>query len=143
MRRDQFCSRRQRFLQALPQATRAQLDALQNEPRDDSQGKVPGSEREDEEERLFCALLPEEERACLEGHKGLGNSQKAEVAWLEKMGYAYEEVDVRHFGKNARKQSAAARKQSAAARKQSAAARTQRTAAAGGRPKPPSAAAGL
>ena len=30
-------------------------------------------------------------------HKGLGNSQKAEVAWLEKQGYAYEEVDVRVF----------------------------------------------
>ena len=27
----------------------------------------------------------------------MGNSQKAEVAWLEKMGYKYEEVDVRDF----------------------------------------------
>ena len=25
----------------------------------------------------------------------MGNSQKAEVAWLEKCGYDYEEVDVR------------------------------------------------
>ena len=33
----------------------------------------------------------------MEGHKGLGNSQKAELAWLEKQGYAYEEVDVRVF----------------------------------------------
>jgi hypothetical protein len=27
----------------------------------------------------------------------IGNSQKAEVAWLEEMGYAYEELDVRDF----------------------------------------------
>ena len=43
------------------------------------------------------ASLSEEDRQFLEGHKGLGNSQKAEVAWLEKQGYAYEEVDVRDF----------------------------------------------
>ena len=43
------------------------------------------------------ASLSEEERRFVEGHKGLGNSQKAEVAWLEKQGYAYEELDVRDF----------------------------------------------
>jgi hypothetical protein len=32
-----------------------------------------------------------EDRRFYEGHRGLGNSQKAEVAWSEEMGYAYEE----------------------------------------------------
>ena len=31
--------------------------------------------------------------------KGLGNSQKAEVAWLEREGIAYEEVDVREYAR--------------------------------------------
>ena len=43
------------------------------------------------------ASLPEHDRQFLEMHKGLGNSQKAEVAWLEKMGYDYEELDVMGF----------------------------------------------
>jgi hypothetical protein len=43
------------------------------------------------------ASLSEDDRAFLEGHKGLGNSQKAEVAWLERRGYEYEELDVRDF----------------------------------------------
>ena len=43
------------------------------------------------------AWLPEEDRQFLDMHKGLGNSQKAEVAWLEMMGYEYEELDVRSF----------------------------------------------
>ena len=49
-------------------------------------------------------LLSAADRQFLERHKGLGNSQKAEVAWLEKRhqetgngGYLYEEVDVRDF----------------------------------------------
>ena len=41
------------------------------------------------------ASLSAEDRAFLEGHIGLGNSQKAEVAWLEEMGYDYEELDIR------------------------------------------------
>ena len=43
------------------------------------------------------ASLSDGERQYLEESKGLGNSQKAEVAWLEKQGYAYEEVDVSDF----------------------------------------------
>ena len=43
------------------------------------------------------ASLTEEERRFLNSHVGLGNSQKAEVAWLEKMGYEYEELDVHQF----------------------------------------------
>jgi hypothetical protein len=60
-------------------------------------GEAPGSERGDEEERLFSASLSGEDRRFYEGHKGLGNSQKAEVAWLEEMGHEYEELDVRDF----------------------------------------------
>jgi hypothetical protein len=59
---------------------------------------MPGSERGDEEERMFVVALREDDRRFYERHKGLGNSQKAEVAaWLEEMGCAYEEVDVRDF----------------------------------------------
>ena len=45
-------------------------------------------------QRLFLAWLPEEDRQILEASEGLGNSQKAEVAWLERKGYAYKEVEV-------------------------------------------------
>jgi hypothetical protein len=68
---------------------------------------LPGTERSarsDEEGRLFLASLSDEDGAFLMAHQGLGNSQKAEVAWLEKrlretgdLRYEYEEVDVRHF----------------------------------------------
>ena len=52
----------------------------------------------------------------MERHKGLGNSQKAEVAWLEKQGYAYEEVDVRDFElERPRRSSAASSRSSIAA----------------------------
>ena len=44
--------------------------------------------------RLFLASLSEEERSLLEAAEGLGDSQKAEVAWLERKGYAYTAVDV-------------------------------------------------
>ena len=45
-------------------------------------------------QRLFLAWLSEEDRSFIEASDGLGNSQKAEVAWLERKGYAYTEVDV-------------------------------------------------
>ncbi len=47
-----------------------------------------------EVQRLFWAWLPQEDRDFLEAFDGLGNSPKAEVAWLERKGYAYTEVDV-------------------------------------------------
>ena len=53
---------------------------------------------------LFVASLPADERQYLESHIGLGNSQKAEVAWLDMrykktgdVGYLYEEIDVCDF----------------------------------------------
>ena len=97
IKRDSFWPRRQQFLQTLPEEERERLSMLSSEARDDTKGEVPGTERSDEEERLFMASLSKEDRDYLEAHKGLGNSQKAEVAWLEKCGYEYEEVDVRDF----------------------------------------------
>ena len=44
--------------------------------------------------RLFLAWLPEEDREFLVASEGLGPSQKAEVAWLERKGYAYTEFEV-------------------------------------------------
>jgi hypothetical protein len=97
IKRDSFWPRRKRFLEGLPPSEHKRLDSLDSECRDDSLGERPGSERGDEEELLFMASLPAEDRAFLEAHKGLGNSQKAEVAWLEMMGLAYSEVGVESF----------------------------------------------
>ena len=43
-----------------------------------------------EEHRLFLSWLDEEDREFLVSSEVLGNSQKAEVAWLQRKGYAYE-----------------------------------------------------
>ena len=48
-----------------------------------------------QQQAAFVASLTAEERHCL---VGLGGSQKAEVAWLDKMGYQYEEWDVARCG---------------------------------------------
>jgi hypothetical protein len=88
----------------MPEDEQQRLSQFSSDTRDDTKGAVPGSEQGDEEERLFMASLLEGERVFLEGHKGLGNSQKAEVAWLERRyretgdpGYLYVERDVRDF----------------------------------------------
>jgi len=47
-----------------------------------------------EEHRLFLAWLEEEDREFMVSSEGLGNSQKAEVAWLQRKGYPYTEVEV-------------------------------------------------
>ena len=53
--------------------------------------------------RLFLAWLPEEDRRFLEASEGLGNSQKAEVAWLERKGYQYVEKEVRELASSSPK----------------------------------------
>ena len=73
------------FLRALSDG----LDHLSKERGPD--GSSPFSR---EEHRLFLAWLPEEERQFLDHSEGLGNSQKAEVAWLERKGYHYLEKEV-------------------------------------------------
>ena len=97
IKRDSFRSRRGAFLSSLPESEKARLSGLSSAQRDDAAGERPGSERGDAEEALFMGSLSASDRAFLEGHKGLGNSQKAEVAWLEREGIRYEEVDVRDF----------------------------------------------
>ena len=95
VRRDSFWPRKQEFLRLLQPAEQARLQALSSKP--NTSTAFPGTERTerwDEEERLFLASLSAEDRAFLEGEVGLGSSQKAEVAWLEKCGYEYEERDV-------------------------------------------------
>ena len=71
------------------QAMDAGLGNLSEQPRGDGSSQYSREAR-----RLFLASLPEAERQFLAASEGLGNSQKAEVAWLEKKGYAYWEVDV-------------------------------------------------
>ncbi|CAE7334146.1 unnamed protein product [Symbiodinium sp. CCMP2456] len=71
------------------QALDAGLGNLSNEPRGDGSSQYSREAR-----RLFLASLSETERQFLAASEGLGNSQKAEVAWLEKKGYEYWEVDV-------------------------------------------------
>ena len=53
IKRDSFWPRRQQFLQTLPEEERERLSMLSSEARDDTKGEVPGTERSDEEERLF------------------------------------------------------------------------------------------
>jgi hypothetical protein len=97
IRRDKLKVTRQRFLEELMPQEKMRLDSLSSKVRDDSRGEAPGSERGDEEECMFVSHLSVEDRRFYEGHKGLGNSQKVEVAWLEEMGHDYEEIDVRDF----------------------------------------------
>ena len=61
-----------------------------------SKDKVPdgSSQYSREYQRLFLSWLPEDDRKFLEASEGLGNSQKAEVAWLEKRGYKYTSVEI-------------------------------------------------
>ena len=84
-------SQKQEFFQsqAFSNACDEGIEGLSKDPRGDSSS---GYSRE--VQRLFLAWLPEEERRFMEASEGLGNSQKAEVAWLERKGYAYTEVEV-------------------------------------------------
>lgn len=64
------------------------LDSLCKDTEGDS-----SSQYTREVQRLFLEWLPDEDREFLEASEGLGNSQKAEVAWLERKGYSYTEAD--------------------------------------------------
>ncbi|CAE7549991.1 unnamed protein product [Symbiodinium necroappetens] len=73
--------------ETLKDAKAAGLENLCDKKRYDSSSKYSREER-----RLFLQWLSFEDRKLLE--EGLGNSQKAEVAWLERKGYRYTEVDI-------------------------------------------------
>ena len=85
-------NRKQKDFEESPQFQQA-LDAglgnLSKEPRGDGSSQYSREVR-----RLFLASLPDTEREFITASEGLGNSQKAEVAWLEKKGYEYWAVDV-------------------------------------------------
>eukprot|EP00439_Symbiodinium_sp_Y106_P056957 s4473_g8.t1 len=85
-------NKKQKEFQESPQfkhALDAGLGNLSKEPRGDGSSQCSREVR-----RLFIASLPEAEREFITASEGLGNSQKAEVAWLEKRGYEYWGVDV-------------------------------------------------
>ncbi|CAE7469317.1 unnamed protein product [Symbiodinium pilosum] len=90
LRREAISAQKKDFMQSQGfLAVEEDLEHLQKDPRGDST-----SQYSREVQRLFLASLSEEDRSFMEASEGLGNSQKAEVAWLEKKGYAYTEVDV-------------------------------------------------
>jgi hypothetical protein len=104
-KRDSFQPKRQAFLQSLPEAEHLRLHNLSRDAGSSrALLRTERSERDDEEEMLFRSSLSGSERKFLERQEGLGNSQKAEVAWLERryketgnVGYLYEELDVGDF----------------------------------------------
>ena len=94
LRREAIQAKKRDFFQsqAFSNACDEGIEGLSKDPRGDS-----SSQYSREVQRLFLAWLPEEERDFMEVSEGLGNSQKAEVAWLERKGYAYTEVEVDIF----------------------------------------------
>jgi uncharacterized membrane protein len=94
LRREAIQEKQKDFLQsqAFSEACHQGIECLSKEPREDSSSQYSREVR-----RLFLAWLPEEERHFMEASEGLGNSQKAEVAWLERKEYAYTEVEVDIF----------------------------------------------
>ena len=86
-RRSSLGARRQQFFESLPNAEQTRLRKANDS---------------DEQEQLFRASLPAADRRFLDADTGLGISQKAEVAWLDRRyketgdaGYLYAEVDMR------------------------------------------------
>ena len=91
LRREALQRKKKKFLktQEFQRAQEAGLDGLCKKSGNDS-----SSQYSREVHRLFLAWLPNADREFLEASEGLGNSQKAEVAWLERKGYAYTEVEI-------------------------------------------------
>ena len=91
MRREKIYARKKEFEQST-EFQRAEVAGLQDLSQEI--GPDGSSQHSRESGRLFLAWLPEEDRQFLEKSEGLGNSQKAEVAWLEKKGYTYTEIEI-------------------------------------------------
>ena len=83
--------KRQQFLSSaiFQEALSAGLEGLSKDC-----GEEGTSQYSREVDRLFLAWLPSSDRDILKASEGLGNSQKAEVAWLERKGYKYRELEV-------------------------------------------------
>ena len=91
LRRESICRRKDEFEGSVEyqNALAAGLEKLSKCKSGDS-----SSQYTREWQRLFLAWLPQEDREFIEASEGLGNSQKAEVAWLERKGYAYTSVEI-------------------------------------------------
>ena len=91
LRRDEINSRRTAFQESdiFKAAVAAGLDKLSK-----GTGQDSSSQYSREYRRLFLSWLPSKDRDFILASEGLGNSQKAEVAWLDRKGYEYVEVDV-------------------------------------------------
>ena len=91
LRREAILCKKKEFLksQDFLDACQAGIEGLPKEL-----GGGSSSQYSREIQRLFLAWLSEEDSSFIEASEGLGNSQKAEVAWLDRKGYAYTEVEV-------------------------------------------------
>ena len=91
LRREQIWGRQKKFKQSqeFKSAVTAGLEELSKQKCGDGSSRYSR-----EEHRLFLSWLNDEDREFLISSEGLGNSQKAEVAWLQRKGYAYTEVEV-------------------------------------------------
>jgi len=91
LRREQIFRRKGEFeeSQEFKSAVTAGLEELSKKKCGDG-----SSQYSREEHRLFLSWLNDEDREFLVSSEGLGNSQKAEVAWLQRKGYPYTEVEV-------------------------------------------------
>lgn len=91
MRREAIQGKKKQFLKSgdFCDALHERIEGLRQGPRRDS-----SSQYSREVHGLFLASLTEEDCNLLEASEGLGNSQKAEVAWLDKKSYAYTEVEI-------------------------------------------------
>ena len=94
MRREAILRRKDAFLESdsFQNTLESGLKHLSKE-----QGPDSSSPYSREVHRLFLASLSVEDFHFLEESEGLGNSQKAEVAWLERNGYPYIEKEVREL----------------------------------------------
>ena len=91
LRREAVLDKRDEFerSECFQKALEAGLTRLSQDECDDG-----SSQYSREYDWLFLSWLSEEERDFLKESEGLGNSQKAEVAWLERQGYSYTEMEV-------------------------------------------------
>ena len=91
LRREQIFRRKGEFKesQEFESAVTAGLEELSKQKCGDGSSRYSR-----EEHRLFLSWLNQEDREFLVSSEGLGNSQKAEVAWLQRKGYAFTEVEV-------------------------------------------------
>ena len=100
-----FEARQEQFIKSLPREQKTWLSRFSTQPY--TSRVFPGTNRthrSDAEQEKFLNTLSPKDRNYLEANVGLGRSQKAEVAWLDRRyretgneGYLYEELEVSEF----------------------------------------------